>query len=172
MQGLPHAGGPWAAPGGQKAAPRLLLALRGGGAAAHLLWAVGTSICHHLRVRSSLSLAGLLLRRRRPVRGGSGGILRGPRENADKTRTRPLRSRRERSFERETAALASRAGRHNHSRAPARPPDKTEPTHGRPLRRHRDPEQRRRPVSTPRINQIAARHAIDATPAQWHDVTG
>ena len=59
-----------------------------GGVQQLTLWAVGTSICHHLRVRSSLSLAGLLLRRRRPVRGGFGGILRGPRENAGKTRTR------------------------------------------------------------------------------------
>ena len=61
-----------------------------GGVQQLTLWAVGTSICHHLRVRSSLSLARLSLRRRRPVRGGSGGILRGPRENAGKTRPEPL----------------------------------------------------------------------------------
>ena len=63
-----------------------------GGVQQLTLWAVGTSICHHLRVRSSLSLAGLLLRRRRPVRGDFGGILRGPREDRIKPEPDPTLS--------------------------------------------------------------------------------
>ena len=57
-----------------------------------------------------MSLAGLLLRRRRPVRGGFGGILRGPLENRIKPEPEPFTSLEHPAFERETAALASRAG--------------------------------------------------------------
>ena len=174
MQGLPHAGGPWAARcwrACESCSASTACAARWG-CSCSLVVGGGHLHLPSLRVWSSLSLAGL---RCSAADDQSVGALEAsygdPRGDAGKPEPEPIQLD-SRSRGGHITALASSAGRHNHSRSPARPPDKTETTHGRPLRRHRDPEQRRRPVSTPRINQIAARHAIDATPARWHDVTG